>query len=315
MADKRAFANFDVGYFDNPKIMDIFDASPNAVFMHIASVMYCAQHLTDGKVASKAMQRKIGGTEEDTRLLIDAELWHEPGHTCEFCPQPPAGKVYVHDYTEHNRTSDGVKDRSEAGKKGARARWGEAKTSDKGNANRMRIASEPQSDPECETDESAMARKKERKILKDLKDSMSDAASGTDAGKQYSPEVHELCDRLAGWIVRNGNRKPTVGDQWFQACDRLIRLDGISPDDVRGAIDWSQQNEFWRGNIMSMGKLREKYDQLRLAAQRPADGQPRTSTTQSRLQTGQTMVERLKAKEEQAEQAQQQELLQIGNLS
>lgn len=148
-----------------------------------------------------------------------------------------------------------------------------------------------------------------------VKESMSDAASGTDAEKQYSPEIHELCDRLAEWIVRNGNRKPTVGQQWLQACDRLIRLDNVSPQDIRGAIDWSQQNEFWRGNILSMPKLREKYDQLRLAAQRPTGpqaGQQRPSTTQARLQTGQTMVERLKAKEEQREQVQQPELLHIG---
>lgn len=148
-----------------------------------------------------------------------------------------------------------------------------------------------------------------------VKDSSSDAASGTDPAKEYDPEVHELCDRLADWIVRNGNRKPTVGQQWLQACDRLMRLDGVSPQDIRGAIDWSQQNEFWRANILSMGKLREKYDQLRLAAQRPTApqaGQQRPSTTQARLQTGQTMVERLKAKEEQREQAQQPELLHIG---
>lgn len=146
-----------------------------------------------------------------------------------------------------------------------------------------------------------------------VKESMSDAASGTDPAKEYGPEVHELCDRLATWVVRNGNRKPTVGQQWLQACDRLMRIDGVSAADVRGAIDWSQQNEFWRANILSMGKLREKYDQLRLQAQRPdtaAAGQQRPSTTQARLQTGQTMVDRLKAKEEQLEA--QQELLQIG---
>lgn len=148
-----------------------------------------------------------------------------------------------------------------------------------------------------------------------VKESMSDGASAADAGKQYSLEVHELCNYLAEWIVRNGNRRPTVGQQWLQACDRLIRLDGVSTQDVRGAIDWSQQNEFWRANILSMPKLREKYDQLRLAATRttPQHPQQRTSTTQARLQTGQTMVERLEAKEAQREAAQQQELLQIGH--
>jgi hypothetical protein len=31
-------------------------------------------------------------------------------------------------------------------------------------------------------------------------------------------------------------------------------------------IRWCQADEFWRGNILSMPKLREKYDQLRLKA-------------------------------------------------
>lgn len=159
MADKRAFAQFDVGYLDNPKIMDVFDASPIAVVMHFASVLYCAQHLTDGKVASGAMQRKAGGTAADTKILVDAELWHMPGHGCEHCPQPDAGKVYVHDYTEHNRTSDGVKRATAAGKKGAEARWAKEKPTPKGNANRIPPASESQSDE----DETAMPRKKEER--------------------------------------------------------------------------------------------------------------------------------------------------------
>lgn len=127
MADKRAFAVFDVGYLDNPKISDVFDASPIAVCMHFASVLYSAQHLTDGFIALRTMQRKAGGTAEDSRILIDAGLWHEPGHACEWCPEVPEGKVYVHDYTEHNRTSEGVKQRSSTAKDNANARWEKAR--------------------------------------------------------------------------------------------------------------------------------------------------------------------------------------------
>jgi hypothetical protein len=166
--DKRAFAVFDVGYLDNPKIAHIFDASPIAVCMHFASVLYCAQHLTDGEVAAQAMQRKVGGTKEDTQLLLDEGLWHRPGHGCEQCPEVSKGKVYVHDYTKHNRTSDGVKRASAVGRKGAEARWGDDAD---GNANRMPTASEPhsqpQSEPQCENVPTAMARQTDRQTLKD----------------------------------------------------------------------------------------------------------------------------------------------------
>lgn len=109
MADKRAFAKFDVGYLDNPKMLDVLDASSSAILMHFASVLYCAQHLTDGVVAAKAMQRKAGGTDADIQILLDAGLWHAPGHDCDGCPEPPEGKVYVHDFLEHNREAAHVK--------------------------------------------------------------------------------------------------------------------------------------------------------------------------------------------------------------
>lgn len=158
MADKRAFAQFDVGYLDNPKVMDVFDASPIAVCMHIASVLYCAQHLTDGVIAMRAMERKVGGTRSDSEALIAAGLWHLPGHDCENCPEVAEGKVYVHDYLQHNRSSEGVKGKSDAGKRGAAARW----SGKKNDANRMRTASEAHSDPQSDSNETAMAREKER---------------------------------------------------------------------------------------------------------------------------------------------------------
>lgn len=151
MADKRAFAKFDVGYLDNPKMLDVLDASCNAILMHFASVLYCAQHLTDGFVASKAMQRKTGGTDDDVQILIESGLWHLENHDCDSCPQPPAGKVYVHDFLEHNRDSAEAKRVSEKRSKAAHARW-------EGDANRMQSAL--QNDDVCNAEKE---REKERK--------------------------------------------------------------------------------------------------------------------------------------------------------
>jgi len=180
MADKRAFAQFDVGYLDNPKIMDVFDASPIAVCMHIASVLYCAQHLTDGVIALRAMQRKVGGTETDATLLIDAGLWHLPGHECEQCPDVAEGKAYVHDYLQHNRTSDGVKGRSDAARIGANALWEKKRAAKERDANRMQTAYEPQS----ETDANAMPREKERE--KELNTRSSPAKPSNEFDEWYS---------------------------------------------------------------------------------------------------------------------------------
>lgn len=123
MADKRAFAKFDVGYLDNPKMLDVLDSSLHAICMHFASVLYCSQHLTDGIVAPRVMQRKIGGSDSDVQILLESGLWHAPGHSCESCKQPPAGKVYVHDFLEHNRDAAGVKRVSQVRSKAAKSRW------------------------------------------------------------------------------------------------------------------------------------------------------------------------------------------------
>ena len=87
MADARLWARIDVGYFDNAKISDALDASSNAVTMQLASILHSAQHLTDGHINPSVARRKVGGTKEDERVLIEAGMWHEAGHGCDRCPQ------------------------------------------------------------------------------------------------------------------------------------------------------------------------------------------------------------------------------------
>lgn len=82
-------------------------------------------------------------------------------------------------------------------------------------------------------------------------------------------DVERLCTHLADRIERNGSKRPTVGKGWRTAARLLLDADKRTEQQVHNAIDWCQESEFWRGNILSMPKLREKYDALRLAAQRP----------------------------------------------
>lgn len=82
-------------------------------------------------------------------------------------------------------------------------------------------------------------------------------------------DAERLCDYLADAIEANGSLRPTVTDRWRDAARLMIDADGRTEDQIRRAIDWCQADTFWRTNILSMIKLREKYDQLRLAASRP----------------------------------------------
>lgn len=49
---------------------------------------------------------------------------------------------------------------------------------------------------------------------------------------------------------------------WARVFDLILRVDRRDPRDVADMIRFCQWDNFWRQNILSPGKLREKYDQL-----------------------------------------------------
>jgi hypothetical protein len=81
-------------------------------------------------------------------------------------------------------------------------------------------------------------------------------------------DVERICEHLAARVEGNGAKRPTITEKWRDAARLMLDRDGRTETDVFAAIDWCQADEFWRANILSMPKLREKYDQLRLQAQR-----------------------------------------------
>lgn len=85
-------------------------------------------------------------------------------------------------------------------------------------------------------------------------------------------ESRRLCNLLADLIEGNGSKRPTVTAAWVSEGERMLRIDGREPAKVERCIRWCQADPFWRANILSMTKLRAKYDQLRLAAQRQREG-------------------------------------------
>lgn len=82
------------------------------------------------------------------------------------------------------------------------------------------------------------------------------------------PEVEHLCTLLADLVEANGAKRPTVTKRWRDAARLMIDRDGHSVEQIEWLIRWSQRDEFWRANILSMPKFREKFDQLRLKATR-----------------------------------------------
>lgn len=123
---------------------------------------------------------------------------------------------------------------------------------------------------------------------------------------ELAPVVDELCDHLADRIATNGTSRPTVTRKWRDACRLMLERDQRTPDQVRNAIDWCQTDEFWRANILSMPKLRSKFDQLRLHAQR-ANSPPdrRKPGTDDRVRGHLDLAARLAAQEARTDQHRQ----------
>jgi hypothetical protein len=113
-------------------------------------------------------------------------------------------------------------------------------------------------------------------------------------------DVERLCQHLADRVEQQTGARPGVGVQWRRAARLMLDADKRTEQQVSAAIDWCQDDEFWRSNILSMGKLREKYIQLRAAAQRSRAGNgggTATRKAQRALDAGRRVQEMLDRKE------------------
>jgi len=281
MADKRAFAKFDVGYLDNPKMADVLDRSLHAICMHFASVLHCSQHLTDGLVAPKAMQRKVGGTDADIQILLDAGLWHGPDHDCEACweacPEVPENRVYVHDFLEHNRDAAQAKRVSEKRSKVAKEGWQKRKAKANSNANSMQSAM--QTEDVCNAE-----REREKEGEEEA-----NASSPEESRSDVEAVIQGFSDLLKANDVKH---KP--GKTWHTATRLLIDKDGYTPEQILYVARFATNDDFWKSNILSIPKLRDKFEALKLKAQAQARPKPNTGA-QARLQAGFDLLQETRA--------------------
>jgi uncharacterized protein YdaU (DUF1376 family) len=64
----------------------------------------------------------------------------------------------------------------------------------------------------------------------------------------------------------NSNNKEPNYDTWANDFRKLVELDKREPQEIGKLINWIYADSFWKGNILSPSKLREKYDQLIIKA-------------------------------------------------
>ena len=124
---------------------------------------------------------------------------------------------------------------------------------------------------------------------------------------EINSEHQRLCELLADLIESNGSKRPTVTKRWVNEMRLLVERDGRTTKQVENMIRWCQQDPFWRSNILSVTKLRAKYDQMRLKAVAESTSSAPVQTREDELaeRRAQAMRERALLVEKESQQARQ----------
>ena len=84
----------------------------------------------------------------------------------------------------------------------------------------------------------------------------------------------EFASLVAGRLPKSKaarNAEATI-KAWADPIDKLHRIDGHGWDEIRKVLQWSQNDSFWSGNILSGAKLRKQFDVLTAQMNRPGSG-------------------------------------------
>lgn len=102
------------------------------------------------------------------------------------------------------------------------------------------------------------------------KSHLQDRTGEEKTGQEMSPLRADapLSHLLADLVAENdpNGKRPNITKAWAVEEDRLIRLDGRRREEAERLIRWTQADPFWRGNVLSMPKFRQRYGQLYQAA-------------------------------------------------
>lgn len=97
----------------------------------------------------------------------------------------------------------------------------------------------------------------------------SSRSSRSDVPNRTSIEV--LCDHLAALMLVNDPKAKVAptSDRWFHDMRLLVNRDRAGDvAEVRRVLDWSQEDAFWRSNVLSPASLRRSFGKMLLAMQR-----------------------------------------------
>lgn len=109
---------------------------------------------------------------------------------------------------------------------------------------------------------------------------LGDAAPVVKANKirtpEYSKEDKDAANYLLQLVQTNMTyvKTPSSMLSWYDAIHKLHNIDKYDYAIITAVIEWCQNDHFWRTNIRSAPKLREKFETLLASIHRERDNSP-----------------------------------------
>lgn len=195
-----------------------------------------------------------------------------------------------------------AKKRRERAQKGAAARWGK----DQHPGEMLEACLEHpgemlegcQSCSYSRSKESPEAKRKSEAVASDAPRKSPRHGKKSHEASAYWKDALDLSNHLASLILRNTpdhsiaeiREREIAVTRWAGDIEKLIRLNGRKPDHVREVIQFCQDDSFWRKNILSGSKFREKYDQLLVAMTNGKGGKGGDNLTDFNLASKQAVL-------------------------
>ncbi len=118
---------------------------------------------------------------------------------------------------------------------------------------------------------------------RDLTNQTNQAKHSSCRRTSYTDEQLSAAKFIFGLLkTLNNEVKEPNWDSWANEIRLMVERDGRSLDAIKELFAWANQDPFWRVNILSPGKLREKWDQLSIKRQ----SQPKSQASQRQIVPG-----------------------------
>ena len=101
-------------------------------------------------------------------------------------------------------------------------------------------------------------------------------------------------------MLKANDIKHKPGQSWRNSARLLIDKDGYTPEQILYVARFATADEFWKSNILSIPKLREKFEALKIKAQAQNKPEPQRMDHSARARAKEAdMLARFQASQEQ----------------